>query len=71
MVFKTFPVRSIEFNSQKNCLVDGFKTFPVKSIEFTVRQNSSQVPLILGIWGGKGQGKSFQCELVFAKMGIK
>lgn len=29
-----------------------------------------QVPLILGIWGGKGQGKSFQCELVFAKMGI-
>ncbi|KAK2432898.1 ribulose bisphosphate carboxylase/oxygenase activase, chloroplastic [Trifolium repens] len=31
---------------------------------------SVKVPLILGIWGGKGQGKSFQCELVFAKMGI-
>ncbi|XP_070665857.1 ribulose bisphosphate carboxylase/oxygenase activase, chloroplastic-like isoform X8 [Malus domestica] len=30
-----------------------------------------KVPLILGIWGGKGQGKSFQCELVFSKMGIK
>ncbi|XP_050947317.1 ribulose bisphosphate carboxylase/oxygenase activase 1, chloroplastic-like isoform X2 [Cucumis melo] len=29
-----------------------------------------KVPLILGLWGGKGQGKSFQCELVFAKMGI-
>ncbi|KAG9160779.1 hypothetical protein Leryth_008621 [Lithospermum erythrorhizon] len=29
-----------------------------------------KVPLILGIWGGKGQGKSFQCELVFAKMSI-
>ncbi|KAK1647596.1 hypothetical protein QYE76_065401 [Lolium multiflorum] len=29
-----------------------------------------KVPLILGIWGGKGQGKSFQCELVFSKMGI-
>ncbi|CAN1849876.1 Ribulose bisphosphate carboxylase/oxygenase activase 1, chloroplastic [Linum perenne] len=29
-----------------------------------------KVPLILGIWGGKGQGKSFQCELVFKKMGI-
>ncbi|KAK4480976.1 hypothetical protein RD792_011840 [Penstemon davidsonii] len=29
-----------------------------------------KVPLILGIWGGKGQGKTFQCELVFAKMGI-
>ncbi|XP_058748133.1 ribulose bisphosphate carboxylase/oxygenase activase 2, chloroplastic-like [Vicia villosa] len=29
-----------------------------------------KVPLILGVWGGKGQGKSFQAELVFAKMGI-
>ncbi|MBT2983570.1 hypothetical protein PN44_18255, partial [Vibrio anguillarum] len=29
-----------------------------------------KVPLILGVWGGKGQGKSFQCELVFRKMGI-
>ncbi|XP_047324271.1 ribulose bisphosphate carboxylase/oxygenase activase, chloroplastic-like [Impatiens glandulifera] len=29
-----------------------------------------KVPLILGIWGGKGQGKSFQAELVFQKMGI-
>eukprot|EP00249_Psilotum_nudum_P017743 c26469_g1_i1 orf=360-1805(+) len=29
-----------------------------------------KVPLILGIWGGKGQGKSFQCELVLAKLGI-
>ncbi|KAL1559440.1 AFG3 protein [Salvia divinorum] len=29
-----------------------------------------KIPLILGIWGGKGQGKSFQCELVFRKMGI-
>ncbi|KAL3683925.1 hypothetical protein R1sor_001947 [Riccia sorocarpa] len=30
-----------------------------------------KVPLILGIWGGKGQGKSFQAELVFAKLGIQ
>ncbi|KAK3226325.1 hypothetical protein Dsin_006187 [Dipteronia sinensis] len=29
-----------------------------------------KIPLILGIWGGKGQGKSFQCELVFSKLGI-
>mmetsp|Transcript_2341 Transcript_2341/g.8375 ORF Transcript_2341/g.8375 Transcript_2341/m.8375 type:complete len:477 (-) Transcript_2341:1874-3304(-) len=29
-----------------------------------------KVPLILGIWGGKGQGKSFQTELAFAKLGI-
>eukprot|EP00245_Coleochaete_scutata_P009257 TRINITY_DN29_c0_g1_i2.p1 TRINITY_DN29_c0_g1~~TRINITY_DN29_c0_g1_i2.p1 ORF type:complete len:426 (-),score=117.75 TRINITY_DN29_c0_g1_i2:663-1940(-) len=29
-----------------------------------------KVPLILGVWGGKGQGKSFQAELIFAKLGI-
>lgn len=31
----------------------------------------AKVPLILGIWGGKGQGKSFQTELVFRAMGIE
>jgi hypothetical protein len=30
---------------------------------------STRVPLILGIWGGKGQGKSFQTELAFKKLG--
>ncbi|KAK2976615.1 hypothetical protein RJ640_021417 [Escallonia rubra] len=30
-----------------------------------------KVPLILGIWGGKGQGKSFQTELIFRAMGIE
>ncbi|XP_024976711.1 ribulose bisphosphate carboxylase/oxygenase activase 1, chloroplastic isoform X2 [Cynara cardunculus var. scolymus] len=29
-----------------------------------------KVPLILGIWGGKGQGKTFQTELIFQAMGI-
>lgn len=29
-----------------------------------------KVPLILGIHGRKGEGKSFQCELVFQQMGI-
>lgn len=29
------------------------------------------MPLILGIHGRKGEGKSFQCELVFEKMGIE
>lgn len=29
-----------------------------------------RVPLILGIHGKKGEGKSFQCELAFEKMGI-
>ncbi|XP_050235257.1 ribulose bisphosphate carboxylase/oxygenase activase, chloroplastic [Mercurialis annua] len=32
---------------------------------------NAKVPLILGIWGGKGQGKSFQTELVFQAMGIE
>lgn len=30
-----------------------------------------RVPLILGVHGRKGEGKSFQCELVFQKMGIE
>lgn len=29
-----------------------------------------KVPLILGIHGRKGEGKTFQCELIFKKMGI-
>jgi len=29
-----------------------------------------KIPLILGVWGGKGQGKSFQSELVMKKLGI-
>ncbi|XP_031257881.1 ribulose bisphosphate carboxylase/oxygenase activase, chloroplastic [Pistacia vera] len=32
---------------------------------------NTKVPLILGIWGGKGQGKSFQTELIFQVMGIE
>jgi hypothetical protein len=30
-----------------------------------------QTPLILGIHGGKGEGKTFQCELIFKQMGIE
>ena len=29
-----------------------------------------KVPVILGIWGGKGQGKTFQSDLVYRKLGI-
>eukprot|EP00878_Enallax_costatus_P019250 GHUV01020305.1.p1 GENE.GHUV01020305.1~~GHUV01020305.1.p1 ORF type:complete len:358 (+),score=81.86 GHUV01020305.1:442-1515(+) len=32
---------------------------------------SCKVPLILGIWGPKGCGKTFQTELAFKKMGIE
>lgn len=27
--------------------------------------------LLTGVWGGKGQGKSFQTELIFQAMGIE
>jgi ribulose bisphosphate carboxylase small subunit len=30
-----------------------------------------KVPLILGIHGRKGEGKSFQCDLIFERMGIE
>jgi ribulose bisphosphate carboxylase small subunit len=30
-----------------------------------------KVPLILGIHGRKGEGKTFQCELVFKRMGVE
>ncbi|TVU16424.1 hypothetical protein EJB05_39986 [Eragrostis curvula] len=30
-----------------------------------------KVPLILGIWGGKGQGKTFQTELIFRAMDVE
>jgi len=29
-----------------------------------------KVPLILGVWGGKGQGKTFQTHLAYNKLGI-
>eukprot|EP01024_Parvocaulis_polyphysoides_P037377 TRINITY_DN332_c1_g2_i1.p1 TRINITY_DN332_c1_g2~~TRINITY_DN332_c1_g2_i1.p1 ORF type:complete len:415 (-),score=97.74 TRINITY_DN332_c1_g2_i1:292-1536(-) len=29
-----------------------------------------KIPLILGVWGGKGQGKTFQCMLTYKKLGI-
>ncbi|KAK6911135.1 ATPase, AAA-type, core [Dillenia turbinata] len=31
----------------------------------------TKVPLILGIWGGKGQGKSFQTELIFQALDVE
>ncbi len=32
---------------------------------------TTRVPLLLGIWGGKGQGKTFQTELTFKKLGVE
>jgi hypothetical protein len=39
--------------------------------EFGCFDRMTRIPLILGIWGGKGQGKSFQTELVFKKLGVE
>ena len=30
-----------------------------------------KIPLLLGIHGRKGEGKTFQCELVFEQMGVE
>jgi hypothetical protein len=44
----------------KNALIDAGSFDP-----------QTRVPLILGIWGGKGQGKSFQTELALRKLGAE
>eukprot|EP01018_Ginkgo_biloba_P018305 Gb_24107 [translate_table: standard] len=63
--------------SYDNTTLDGYYIAPVfmDKLVIHIAKNfmnlpNIKVPLILGIWGGKGQGKSFQCELVFAKLGI-
>nr|CAB3488538.1 unnamed protein product [Digitaria exilis] len=38
---------------------------------FIAHHLNIKVPLILGIWGGKGQGKTFQTELIFRTMGVE
>ncbi|XP_044507584.1 ribulose bisphosphate carboxylase/oxygenase activase, chloroplastic [Mangifera indica] len=64
-----------QYNLDNN--MDGFYIAPAFMDKLVVHISKNfmnlpniKIPLILGIWGGKGQGKSFQCELVFAKMGI-
>ncbi|XP_062085023.1 ribulose bisphosphate carboxylase/oxygenase activase 2, chloroplastic isoform X2 [Humulus lupulus] len=64
-----------QYNLDNN--MDGFYIAPAFMDKLVVHITKNfmtlpniKVPLILGIWGGKGQGKSFQCELVLAKMGI-
>ncbi|GAU38464.1 hypothetical protein TSUD_151870 [Trifolium subterraneum] len=66
---------SYEYNFDNT--MDGFYIAPAFMDKLVVHITKNfltlpniKVPLILGVWGGKGQGKSFQAELVFAKMGI-
>jgi hypothetical protein len=65
--------RTYDFDNMK----DGLYIAPafMEKIVIHVAKNfmnlpNIKVPLILGVWGGKGQGKSFQCELVMSKLGI-
>lgn len=60
-----------------NNIEDGFYISPsfLDKMSIHVAKNflelpKIKVPLILGIWGGKGQGKTFQCGLAYKKMGI-
>ncbi|VAH37555.1 unnamed protein product [Triticum turgidum subsp. durum] len=38
---------------------------------FLANNLNIKIPLILGVWGGKGQGKTFQTELIFKAMGVE
>lgn len=60
-----------------NNIEDGFYISPafLDKMSIHVAKNfmdlpKIKVPLILGIWGGKGQGKTFQCNLAYKKLGI-
>jgi hypothetical protein len=60
-----------------NNIEDGFYISPsfLEKMSIHVAKNfmdlpKIKVPLILGIWGGKGQGKTFQCNLAYKKLGI-
>jgi hypothetical protein len=55
-----------------NNIEDGFYISPafLDKLSIHVAKNfldlpKIKVPLILGIWGGKGQGKTFQCNLAY------
>jgi len=75
-------LRGYEFRSYNNIVGDYYvapkfldavvvhivKNFLIDSGAF---DKSTKIPLILGIWGGKGQGKSFQTELAFKKLGVE
>jgi hypothetical protein len=60
-----------------NNIEDGFYISPafLDKLSIHIAKNfldlpKIKVPLILGIWGGKGQGKTFQCTLAYKKLGI-
>lgn len=75
-------LRAFEFRTYKNVVGD-YYVAPrfMEQVAMHIAKNYlmdqggltglSSVPLILGIWGPKGTGKSFQTELTFKKMGLQ
>lgn len=75
-------LRGYEFRSFNNIVGDYYiaprflekvalhiaKNFLIDSGAF---DSGMRCPLILGVWGGKGQGKSFMTELCFKKLGVE
>lgn len=71
------PLATPQAQRNFNNIEDGFYISPafLDKISIHVAKNfldlpKIKVPLILGIWGGKGQGKTFQCNLAYKKLGI-
>jgi len=72
-------LRNFEFRSLDN-IVGEYYIAPrfLETVALHIAKNifcdqgslNSRVPLVLGIWGAKGQGKSFQTELAFKKLGV-
>lgn len=50
--------------------LDRFTMHVVKNMLVVNNTDIGRVPLILGIWGGKGGGKSFNVELCCRELGI-
>jgi len=72
-------LRKYEFRTLKHlegdyyvpaAFVDKFAVHLVKNFLIDQNQLTGEVPLILGIWGGKGCGKTFMLELCCREMGI-
>ncbi|XP_021294140.1 ribulose bisphosphate carboxylase/oxygenase activase, chloroplastic isoform X1 [Herrania umbratica] len=65
--------RSFEYLQGDYCIAPAFMDKVVCHIvkNYLASLLNVKIPLILGIWGGKGQGKSFQTELIFQAMGIE
>ena len=77
VVMSSYDYISGGMKNLDNLDADGFYISPAFMDKMTLHVAKNflklpkiKIPLILGIWGGKGQGKTFQCDLVFKKLNI-